>query len=83
MFVLFLVLNQLKENYIESVLISLPNFGTQLTINDFLPLWRIIEDYIDKQKILSAGICDFMLPLLSDLYDNCKVIHSKNKNRLK
>ncbi|CAF1056382.1 unnamed protein product [Rotaria sordida] len=65
------VLNQLKENYLESVMISLPNLGVQIKLDDFLPLWRIIEDYIDKQKILSAGVCDFMLPLLSDLYDSC------------
>ena len=68
-----LVLTELKENYLESVMISLPNYGAQLTLNEFLPLWRIIEDYVDKQKILSAGVCDFMLPLLSDLCDAAKV----------
>ncbi|CAF1615334.1 unnamed protein product [Rotaria sp. Silwood1] len=66
------ILNELKENYLESIMISLSNFGVQITLNDFLPLWRVIEDYIDKKKILSAGVCDFMLPLLSDLYDACK-----------
>jgi len=66
------VLNELKENYLESVMISLPNYGSHITLNDFLPLWRIVEDYIDKQKILSAGVCDFMLPLFSDLCDSCK-----------
>jgi len=66
------VLNELKENYLESVMISVPIYGSQITLNDFLPLWRIIEDYIDKQKILSAGVCDFMLPLFSDLCDACK-----------
>ncbi|CAF1229876.1 unnamed protein product [Adineta steineri] len=66
------VLNELKENYLESVMLSLPNYGAQITLNEFLPLWRIIEDYIDKQKILSAGVCDFMLPLFSDLCDACK-----------
>jgi len=69
-----LVLNELQENYLESVMISLPNYGSQLTINEFIPLWNIVEDFIDKQKILSAGVCDFMLPLLSDLYDAAKVI---------
>ncbi|CAF3797308.1 unnamed protein product [Rotaria sp. Silwood1] len=68
----FSVLNELNENYLESIMISLSNFGVQITLNDFLPLWRVIEDYIDKKKILSAGVCDFMLPLLSDLYDACK-----------
>lgn len=67
------MLTELKENYLESVMISLPNYGAQLTLNEFLPLWRIIEDYVDKQKILSAGVCDFMLPLLSDLCDAAKV----------
>ncbi|CAF3671140.1 unnamed protein product [Rotaria sp. Silwood1] len=66
------ILNELNENYLESIMISLSNFGVQITLNDFLPLWRVIEDYIDKKKILSAGVCDFMLPLLSDLYDACK-----------
>ncbi|CAF0845385.1 unnamed protein product [Adineta ricciae] len=66
------VLQELKENYLESVMISLPNYGAQITLNEFLPLWRIVEDYIDKQKILSAGVCDFMLPLFSDLCDACK-----------
>ncbi|CAF3435419.1 unnamed protein product [Rotaria socialis] len=66
------VLNQLKENYLESIMISLPNSGVQIALNEFLPLWHVIEDYIDKQKILSAGVCDFMLPLLSDFYDSCK-----------
>ncbi|CAF4775614.1 unnamed protein product, partial [Rotaria socialis] len=65
-------LNELKENYVESVMISLPSYGAQLTLNEFIPLWRIIEDFIDKQKILSAGVCDFMLPLLSDLCDSAK-----------
>jgi hypothetical protein len=55
-------------------MISLPNYGAHLTLNDFMPLWNIIEDFIDKQKILSAGVCDFMLPLLSDLYNAAKVI---------
>lgn len=68
-----LVLAELKENYLESVMLSLPNYGAHITLNDFLPLWRIVEDYIDKQKILSAGVCDFMLPLFSDLCDACKV----------
>jgi diketogulonate reductase-like aldo/keto reductase len=57
-------------------MISLPNYGAQLTLNEFMPLWTIVEDFIDKQKILSAGVCDFMLPLLSDLYDAAKVIYS-------
>jgi len=60
-------------------MISLPNYGAQIELNDFLPLWRIIEDYIDKQKILSAGVCDFMLPLFSGLCDSCKVRNSKIK----
>jgi len=66
------VLTELKETYLESVMISLPNYGTNLTINEFMPLWHVIEDYMDKQKILTAGVCDFMLPLLSDLCDSCK-----------
>jgi glutamate--cysteine ligase regulatory subunit len=66
------ILNELKENYLESVMISLPNYSSEITLNDFLPLWRIVEDYIDKQKILSAGVCDFMLPLFSDLCNACK-----------
>ncbi|UJR10264.1 hypothetical protein I4U23_014472 [Adineta vaga] len=76
------VLNELKENYLESVMIALPNYGAQITIDDFLPLWRIVEDYIDKQKILSAGVCDFMLPLFSDLCNACKVrsIHRNQTN---
>lgn len=68
-----LVLAELKENYLESVMISLPNYGAQLTLTEFLPLWRVVEDYIEKQKILSAGVCDFMLPLLSELCDAVKV----------
>jgi diketogulonate reductase-like aldo/keto reductase len=60
-------------------MLSLPNYSAQITLNDFLPLWRIIEDYIDKQKILSAGVCDFMLPLFSELCDSCKVNYSKKK----
>ena len=56
-------------------MLSLPNYGAQLTLNDFLPLWNVVEDFIDKQKILSAGVCDFMLPLLSDLYDVAKVMN--------
>ncbi len=75
----FSVLNELKENYLESVMISLPNYGAQITLDEFLPLWRIIEDYIDRQKILSAGVCDFMLPLFSDLCDACKVRNSEIK----
>jgi diketogulonate reductase-like aldo/keto reductase len=59
-------------------MISLPNYGGQLTLSDFMPLWNIVEDFIDKQKILSAGVCDFMLPLLSDLYDTAKVNHFIN-----
>ncbi len=69
-----LVLNELQENYLESVMISLPNYGAQLSLNDFMPLWNVIENFIDKQKILSAGVCDFMLPLLSDLCNAAKVI---------
>lgn len=63
-------------------MISLPNSGVQITLNEFLPLWRVIEDYIDNQKILSAGVCDFMFPLLSDFYDSCKVIDVKNRIQL-
>ena len=55
-------------------MISLPNYGAQLTLEQFMPLWRIVEDFIDKQKILSAGVCDFMIPLFSDLCDAAKVI---------
>jgi len=76
-FLNILVLNELQESYLESVMISLPNYGAQLTLNDLMPLWNIVEDFIDKQKILSAGVCDFMLPLLSDLYDTAKVNHKK------
>ena len=72
-----LVLSELKENYLESVMISLPNYGAQLTLAEFMPLWRVVEDYIDKQKLLSAGVCDFMLPLLSGLCDEAKVIAVK------
>ncbi len=74
-------MNELKEDYLESVMISVPNYGSQITLNDFLPLWRIIEDYIDKQKILSAGVCDFMLPLFSELCNACKVRSSKSKKK--
>jgi diketogulonate reductase-like aldo/keto reductase len=73
---LYLVLTELKENYLESVMISLPNYGAQLTLEQFMPLWRVVEDFIDKQKILSAGVCDFMLPLFSDICDAAKVIDS-------
>jgi len=65
-------LNELNEAFIESVMISVPNYGSHITIEEFLPLWNVIEDFIDKKKILSAGVCDFMLPLLSDLYDRVK-----------
>lgn len=58
-------------------MISLPNYGGQLTLTEFMPLWNIVEDFIDKQKILSAGVCDFMLPLLSELYAAAKVIFIK------
>lgn len=71
----FPVLNQLQETYLESVLIAIPHSSAQTTLNDVLPLWRVVEDYIDKQKILSAGVCDFMLPLLSDLCNSARVIH--------
>lgn len=54
-------------------MISLPNYGADVTLNDFLPLWRVVEDYIDKQKILSAGACDLMVPLFSEICDSCKV----------
>ena len=73
-FVNCLVLSELKENYLESVMISLPNYGAQLTLSEFMPLWHVVEDYIDKQKLLAAGVCDFMLPLLSGLCDAAKVI---------
>lgn len=56
-------------------MISLPNYGAQLTLDQFMPLWNIVEDFIDKQKILSAGVCDFMIPLFSDLCDAAKVIN--------
>lgn len=69
----FSALNELNEAFIESVMISVPNYGSHITIEEFLPLWNVIEDFIDKKKILSAGVCDFMLPLLSDLYDRVKV----------
>lgn len=55
-------------------MISMPNYGAQLSLNDFMPLWNVIEEFIDKQKLLTAGVCDFMLPLLSDLYNAAKVI---------
>lgn len=55
-------------------MISVPNYGADMTLEKFLPLWHVVEDFIEKQKILSAGVCDFMLPLLSDLYDAAKVI---------
>jgi diketogulonate reductase-like aldo/keto reductase len=71
--IFLLVLNELKENYLESVMISVPNYGSQITLKEFLPVWRVIEDYIDKQKILSAGVCDFMLPFFSDLCESSKV----------
>lgn len=66
-------MNELNESFIESVMISLPNYGSHIKLEEFLPLWNVVEDFIDKQKILSAGVCDFMLPLLSDLYDQAKV----------
>lgn len=66
------ILTELKENYLESLMISLPNYGAHLTLEEFMPLWRVVEDYIDLKKILSAGVCDFMLPLLSDLCDASK-----------
>lgn len=69
----FLVLNELKETYLESVMIAVPNYARDLTVEKFMPLWRVIEDFIDKKKILSAAVCDFMLPLLSDFYDAAKV----------
>lgn len=78
-----LVLNELQENYLESVMISMPNYGAQLSLNEFMPLWNVIEDFIDKQKILSAGVCDFMLPLLSDLYNAAKVNHFSHQFMLK
>jgi diketogulonate reductase-like aldo/keto reductase len=76
------VLAELKENYLESVMISLPNYGAKLTLNEFMPLWRVVEDYIDKQKILSAGVCDFMLPLFADICDAAKVQTSDHQYRL-
>jgi len=54
-------------------MLSLPNYSSQVTLEEFLPLWRVVEDYIDKQKILSAGVCDFMMPLFSDLCQSAKV----------
>ncbi|CAF1461723.1 unnamed protein product [Adineta ricciae] len=67
------IFSELKENYLESVMISLPNYGALLTLKEFMPLWNILEDFVNKQKILSAGVCDFMLPLLSDIYDAAQV----------
>lgn len=54
-------------------MISLPNYGALLTLKDFMPLWTIVEDFVNKQKILSAGVCDLMLPLLSNIYDAAQV----------
>ena len=56
-------------------MISTPNYGAQLTLNNFMPLWNIVEDFMDKQKILSAGVCDFMLPLFSEFCNAAKVIN--------
>lgn len=69
----FLVLQELKENFLETVLISPPNYSQHITLEEFLPVWRVVEDYINKQKILSAGVCDFMLPFFSDFCDACQV----------
>ncbi|UJR35630.1 hypothetical protein I4U23_028380 [Adineta vaga] len=66
------IFTELKESYLESVMISLPNYGSQITLDQFMPLWNVIEDFIDKKKILSAGVCDFMLPLLSDISNAAK-----------
>ena len=71
----YIVFIELKEDYFESLMISLPNYGSKLTLNEVIPLWNVIEDFIDKRKILSAGVCDFMLPLLSELHDVVKVIY--------
>lgn len=60
-------------------MISVPNYGADLTLSKFMPIWRVVEDFIDKQKILSAGVCDFMLPLLSDLFETAKVNFRENK----
>jgi hypothetical protein len=69
------VLSELKETYLESVMIALPKYGAQLTLNDFMPLWRVVEDFMDQKKILSAAVCDFMLPLLSDVSNAAKVMN--------
>ncbi|CAF0740237.1 unnamed protein product [Didymodactylos carnosus] len=66
------VLQEMKENYLESLLLSFPNYGAKLTIDEILPLWNVVESYMNNQKILSAGVCDFMLPLLLELCDHAK-----------
>ena len=76
-----LVLQELKENYLENVLISPPNCSQQITLEEFLPIWRVVEDYINKQKILSAGVCDFMFPFFSEFCDACQVV--KNLSLIK
>ena len=70
-----LVLQELQENYFESVMISFPNYGSNISLKEVLPLWNIVEEFIDQKKILSAGVCDFMLPLLADLNDAAKVFN--------
>ena len=64
-----IVLKQLNIKSIDSLIISLPNKDTKLSLDDIKPFWKCAENIVDHGKAVQLGISDLDTTQLQQLYD--------------
>ncbi|CAF0754089.1 unnamed protein product [Brachionus calyciflorus] len=73
------ILNEMGADHIDTLIISYPDkvFTHEELPNDLvIPVWSVIQDYIDAKKISTAGLADFNATYLEQFYN---LLQDKNR----
>ncbi|KAL5013074.1 hypothetical protein ScPMuIL_011625 [Solemya velum] len=64
------VLTELNVTFIETVLIAFPEFeDDDINLEIVKPYWKILEDFVHREVVLSVGISDLDKNQLEELYN--------------
>lgn len=73
-----LVLDEIGAQHIDTLIVSFPDkvfVHDELPAHLVLPVWSVIQDYVDSQVVSTAGLSDFNANYLEQF---CNILQNKN-----
>lgn len=75
-----LVLNEIGAHHIDTLIISFPDkvfIHEELPAHLVMPVWSVIQGYVDSKAVSTAGLSDFNANYLEQFYN---FLQDKNVN---